>query len=382
MIQSILNTFNLCSLNTSFKNEIKLTDNSSIYDNTIRINIPTLSINTLSPKKISEISPKNKQIIIDKKYLLKSSKKKSTDLSTNITDYIKLNSNSMNNISNQKEVLNSLNNNNINNNNSNIINIIHPPLKLDKKFLNECYNLKIINFKGNLLGDQKELIINPFGLKKYSIRNKKDGYTYFTSNSCYNNEYNNDYILNIKYKYFEENHEEIMQLFSINFDVNTKKYILNILHNNIKIFVKLKPGEKFCINEKCYFNIGEKYIEAFYKDGIKISILDSLNYKNNSIDYFYHIDYFNKNNSVIIGKGNESNIQIKNDYLSHKHCEILYDKDNNKFFIKDGFENKFSSNGTWLCINKNYILDNDNKNEYIKINNEVIKIIKFFSCCK
>ena len=379
MFQSLLNTFNFCSVNNSFRNEIKLTDNSSIYDNTIRINIPTLSINIFSSKKIPEISPKSKLNIIDKKCLLKSAKKNSTDLSTNITDYINLNSNSINNGLNQKEIINSLNNNIINNNNSNNINIIHPPLKLDKKFLNDCYQLKLINFKGNLLGDHKDLIINPFGLKKYSIRNKKDGYTYFTSKICYDNEYNNDYVLNIKNKYFEEKCEEIKQFFSINFDVKIKKYILNVLHNKIKIFIKLKPGEKFYINEKCYFNIGEKYIETYYKDGIKISILDSLNYKNNSIDYFYHIDYFNKNNSVIIGKGNESTIQIKNDYLSHKHCEIFYDSDKNKFYIRDGFKNKFSSNGTWLYIKKNYVFENDNKNEYIKLNNEVIKIIKFFS---
>ena len=382
MLQSILNTFNFCSVNTSFKNEIKLTDNSSIYDNTKRINIPTLSINIISPKKIPEISPKNKQnIIIDKSFLLKASKKNSTDLSTNITEFIKLNSNSINNVLNQKDVLNPINNNNIinNNNNSININIIHPPLNLDKKFLNECFNLKIINFKGNLLGEHKELIINPFGLKKYSIRNKKDGYTYFSSKMCYYNEFNIDYILNIKNKYFDENNEEITKFFSINFDVNTKNYILNPLHNKLEIFVKLKNGENFCLNEKCYFNIGEKYIEVHNKDGIQISILDSLNYKNNSIDYFYNIDYFNKNNSIIIGKGNDSTIQIKNNYLSHKHCEIFYDKEQNNFYIRDGFKNKISSNGTWLYIKKRYIFENDNKNEYIKMNNDVIKIIKFVS---
>ncbi len=123
-----------------------------------------------------------------------------------------------------------------------------------------CYYLKLINFEGKLLGEHKELIINPYyGLKKYSIRNKKDGYTYFCSKICYNIEYKNDFILNFNEIYYDENNEEIKQYFTINFDFNLNKYILTRLHKNIKIFGKLKTGENFCIDKKYYFKVGEKY---------------------------------------------------------------------------------------------------------------------------
>lgn len=55
MFQSFFNSFNICLVDNTFKNEIKLTNNSQIYENIIRINIPTLSIKIFYLQKIIKI---------------------------------------------------------------------------------------------------------------------------------------------------------------------------------------------------------------------------------------------------------------------------------------------------------------------------------------
>jgi hypothetical protein len=54
-----------------------------------------------------------------------------------------------------------------------------------------------------------------------------------------------------------------------------------------------------------------------------------------------------------IGRVN-CNIIIENSNVSKKHCVIEYDTTINQWKIRDGYQNKPSTHGTWLMIDSKY----------------------------
>jgi hypothetical protein len=58
------------------------------------------------------------------------------------------------------------------------------------------------------------------------------------------------------------------------------------------------------------------------------------------------------------------------------HCNISYDYEKKTYTIKDGFNNKYSTNGTWLVVNDKIKIINNNYDEFIKIGKKILKIEK------
>ena len=97
--------------------------------------------------------------------------------------------------------------------------------------------IEIMEIQGNILNTES-IKINARGLEHGSLRNKMDGQTKFGNNDKINNEYINDYELNLDLKF----HPTVFQIF---FDRTLKKYFISSFgnyHELSMVFVKLnKP---------------------------------------------------------------------------------------------------------------------------------------------
>jgi hypothetical protein len=77
-----------------------------------------------------------------------------------------------------------------------------------------------------------------------------------------------------------------------------------------------------------------------------------------------------KDSPVTIGRG-DCKITLNYSSLSKKHCTICYNLYYNTWEIHDGFEDKKSTNGTWLLVNSKYEIKEDT---FVKIDNNTFKI--------
>ena len=226
---------------------------------------------------------------------------------------------------------------------------IESPLNTDNKRNNNIINnkvfldLEVINSwilpKGLLLH------INNEGLEN-SLRNKKDGITYFGFIKDYNkNNINNeiDYIINPKDEEYDERY--IGRHFKIEFNVN--KYFIQDLGFGFGTFIKIINELK--IKDNYLVNIGETYL-VFTIDENKINIkIFSGNEK-------YEPFIFNNDiiEPIFTGRDCDCLISIEDKRLSRIHCTLNYNKENKFWFLKDGGNNNFSTNGTWLYAAEEY----------------------------
>ena len=227
---------------------------------------------------------------------------------------------------------------------------IESPLNTDNKRNNNIINnkvfldLEVINSwilpKGLLLH------INNEGLEN-SLRNKKDGITYFGFIKDYNkNNSNNeiDYIINPKDEEYDERY--IGRHFKIEFNVN--KYFIQDLGFGFGTFIKIINELK--IKDNYLVNIGETYLVFTIDENIKINVkIFSENEKYEPYSFNYDIP-----EPIYIGRDCDCIISIEDKRLSRIHCTLNYNKENKFWFLKDGGNNNFSTNGTWLYAAEEY----------------------------
>lgn len=162
----------------------------------------------------------------------------------------------LNNISNHLNTGNIFNaNGNIvnNSNNQNLVNndnLNLPNLELNSKVtdieVQENPKIELVELEGKLIPD-KSLVFNAGGLVKGSLRNAKDGITYFgLMKKNIHGEIVNDYILNFHSK------SSINTVFKVFFNRQQRKYFLgsvgNIIEEMVIVFVKIeKPFVSYLI---------------------------------------------------------------------------------------------------------------------------------------
>ena len=73
---------------------------------------------------------------------------------------------------------------------------------------------------------------------------------------------------------------------------------------------------------------------------------------------------------VLIGRS-KCNISLDFSFLSKRHCEIIYNKQEGVWEINDGYKGKTSTNGTWLLLKSKYEIS---ETTYVKIGSNVIKV--------
>jgi pSer/pThr/pTyr-binding forkhead associated (FHA) protein len=208
-----------------------------------------------------------------------------------------------------------------------------------------CLDLEILNSWNLPIGLQ--LHIDKYGLKN-SIRNEKDGITYFgfQSEEELNTNPNIDYLLGPKDQDYDE--QFIGKHFQIRFDDDRKKYYIKDLGNGFGTFIKLIREEK--IKDNLLINIGETYIVfSFNEDNENDLIIKLFTGEEQRNSYTFNCD---NQKCIIIGRDSSlCDIIIDDKMLSRVHCCINYkEKDNIKgWYIKDGnLQGKKSTNDTWF----------------------------------
>jgi pSer/pThr/pTyr-binding forkhead associated (FHA) protein len=125
------------------------------------------------------------------------------------------------------------------------------------------------------------------------------------------------------------------------------------------------------IEEKMLIEPEEKYIFLFnQKSFLNILIQES----SNLVFFDYNGESkgeynYKEKNSIFIGRSQKCNLVLNDeDGVSRVQFTLFYDKNNNEFYLYDGFycdeekKIKSSTNGIWLLLNNNKILI---KNEMI-----------------
>ena len=241
------------------------------------------------------------------------------------------------------------NKNTINKKNSNISTNKNTKENLNDKNENEkeklCLDLEILNSWNLPIGLQ--LHIDQYGLKN-SIRNEKDGITYFgfqTEEELNTNPYI-DYLLGPKDQEYDE--QFIGKHFQIRFDWEIKKYFIKDLGNGFGTFIKLINELK--IKDNLLINIGETYIVFSFINENENELMIKIFTGDEQCNTYS----FNNSNQkyIIIGRDSSlCDVIVEDRMLSRIHCYVNYkEEDNNKgWYIKDGdTKGKKSTNDTWF----------------------------------
>ena len=221
-------------------------------------------------------------------------------------------------------------------------NIVEP----EKLFL----DLEILNSWNLPIGLQ--LHIDKYGLKN-SIRNEKDGITYFgfQSEEELNTNPYIDYLLGPKDQEYDE--QFIGKHFQIRFDENSKKYYIKDLGNGFGTFIKLINETK--IKDNLLINIGETYIVFSFKNETEKEIIIKIFTGDEQCNTYF----FNRENekNIVIGRAPKlCNVIVEDKMLSRIHCCVNYKEEKSNdginrkgWYIRDGnMEGKKSTNDTWF----------------------------------
>ena len=211
--------------------------------------------------------------------------------------------------------------------------------------------------------------IDQFGLLEGSLRNRKDGITYFGYNGINSNnnidnieeENNLDYLLPIKHC------DNPGRFFKIQYIKKLNEYILKHLEKGFGTFIKIE--DSMYLRNKSIINIGDVYLAIFFSEknsdkkdiygfncDLKIKV-----YNNNNNNKEYTFEKENEKD-IKIGRSNFGNdIELNDNLISKINCVIRYNnikgwmiKDGSDTILKNGeIKRNFSKNGTWILASDN-----------------------------
>lgn len=87
----------------------------------------------------------------------------------------------------------------------------------------------------------------------------------------------------------------------------------------------------------------------------------------NKINYNFTVG----DSPIIFGRGKSCKVKIDSNFLSKKHTTVEFNKYSKIWEIRDGYDQNWSLNGTWLWLNTKYEI---NETIYLKIGTNIIKI--------
>ena len=254
------------------------------------------------------------------------------------------------------EIENNDNDNNINYEENNIqISSNENYIESIKKVFSQSpkLNLEILNS----ITLQKGLIIkiDCLGMINNSLRNKRDGFTYFGFSDNKDNK-EIDFLIQPKDNYYEQ--KFIGKHFQIRFNPEDLKYYIIDLGSGFGTFMKIITEIK--IKDNYLINLGNSYVVCTFDNDDNEENLENekfLNLKIFSGDFRSEPIIFNSEEEQIITIGRDAScdVVIEDNLLSRVHCTILY-KNGIGWIIRDGKINeednsfKPSTNSTWLFL--------------------------------
>ena len=216
---------------------------------------------------------------------------------------------------------------------------------LKKKSINH-HKLILKNIIGNLFEENLSIIINEYGIENLTpLRRKYDGITKFGPN-CNDKDGKpiNDYKISISDKL----KDKVETLFMIEYNNIKQTYCLvpNYFDENKELNIFIKLENVLPIEQNYNFSLGGAHFRVEPKSGgaleLEISMEDG-----ERESYLFGI----AKEFVKIGRSKNCDIILKSLAYSRVQTSIYYKKDENIWYIQDGFDNKKSMNGTWLYIN-------------------------------
>ena len=250
----------------------------------------------------------------------------------------KINNNENNNIKSIHNILKESidskkeNKNNQNNNNNNLnyeeenIQIVSNQNYIEKIKIIYSYSPKLNLEILNSITYQKGLIIklDAFGMIENSLRNKRDGFTYFGFIEDNKNK-EIDFLIQPKENYYEP--KFIGKHFQIRFNPEDMKYYIIDLGFGFGTFMKILTEIK--IKDNYLINLGNSYIVCTFDIDDNEENIESEKYLNLKIfsgDFRSEPIIFNSEEDqfITIGRDNSCDVIIDDNLLSRVHCTILY----------------------------------------------------------
>lgn len=234
----------------------------------------------------------------------------------------------------------------------------HPQREIQKDLISKFSILTIKDLSGNLFESNNNIInMNCQGILSPSGRGIKDGLIIFSINK----KYQSDIYLNIddkdllKYRY----------IFAIYFDKITQHYYLRV-HPTIQkkrkiLYVKIAGNNVLYFFQKVILILGSSLLEINSAEGfLTANILNENATNDNEIlgEHFF-VDK-DTNKTITIGRDSNCTIPFVNNlYLSRIQCTITYDEEVEEWKLIDGGNGINSKNGTWVCGNHSFEIQNN-----------------------
>ena len=214
------------------------------------------------------------------------------------------------------------------------------------------------------LEENLKIKINCKGLENESLRKIKDGKTYFGLISPSNENINKKIDFNTGNNDIINTSSDIHYglQFRIKFDINENCYFIRDCSFGNGYGTFMKVYKEMSIKDNTLINIGDNYIVLTFGvdevdpeendtiDNDKQNILSVKVFRGELVNYSYVFNQ-SQTNKILIGKGENCNIVLNDELLDDVHCVIGF-KDKKGWFIKDGYENKNSENGTWISLSE------------------------------
>ena len=228
--------------------------------------------------------------------------------------------------------------------------------------------LKLKNLFGDLFKENFVIIINEYGIENLvPMRKKYDGKTKFGP-IIYDQKNNNINPIN-DFQIFTLDFN-IKTLFIIKYDKNSKKYYLisNIENKDeiqdLNIFIKLEKD--LPILRKYYISLGKVNFSIETKENNNLEL--KFYFENNQKELYI---FNTEKNLIKIGRSKICDVILKSVEYSRIQTSFYFNEKNKTWYIKDGFGNNQSMNGTWIFINFPWEISYHNK---VKIGNNLFEL--------
>ena len=133
------------------------------------------------------------------------------------------------------------------------------------------------------------------------------------------------------------------RLFQIIFDKNKNDYILNFIHSSLILYYRINKPVFFDYDKEYYFILGNVFLSVLIK---KINEKSSICIRVETEDQKAEKANFENEKKIVIGRAENSDVEIDKQCISKYHSVIEYDNNANQYYYKDNN----STNGSTLLI--------------------------------
>ena len=133
------------------------------------------------------------------------------------------------------------------------------------------------------------------------------------------------------------------RLFQKIFDKNRNDYILNFIHSSLILYCRINKPVFFDYDKEYYFILGNVFLSVLIK---KINEKSSICIRVETEDQKAEKANFENEKKIVIGRAENSDVEIDKQCISKYHSVIEYDNNANQYYYKDNN----STNGSTLLI--------------------------------